>query len=581
MVIHIFRKDIRLLWPFILGAALVQLGHLAIALRLGVAPEFNSVKLYDYWGYACAFAAQLLIVLAVQQDALVGTRQDWLMRPVARRDMLLAKLLFVVAAVQGPIFLFDLVLGLMHGAPPPAAVIAALFNGIQDIVTIDLIAFLAAAVTENLQQAVIFLLAVLIVKISGGELWRLFLGGQYSAMRLEIAWIPAALAAIIMLVAAFVILPLQYLRRRTFTARLLLSAAIVLLLAANCLSWDSAFALNEFLSPARASTAAIAFGYSPGLPRQRSNTRFGGDRPRISVPVHIANLPPHSVLTIGGFKLSVSDTSGRVIYRAGTTDMMTNLAGMIPSGAIASGIGPIEAQNPTDHPLSVDFYHSLQLPPQQFGLLQNRQVRLHIVYSLILLHREEGEQTIAAVGGGKYLPGYGQCGSPMVDQMGYQTFGVWCFAQASAPHCVAVSIENQAGQRNPQDFWCYPDLTPRLWKLSAPLEPARNVAPYWFWDGRPSRPVKRIEAGQSRFLLTAYEPQAYFTREFDSPEIRLADLTAQYDPDFDGRLGPDIPRTRCRRRHRSHPVMLQGCHPHRRSAPCTNRKNRRPWGTAL
>jgi hypothetical protein len=539
MVIHIFRKDLRLLWPFIAGAALVQLGHLAIALRLGVAPEMNSVGLYYYWGYACALAAQLLIVLAVQQDSLVGTQQDWLVRPVARRDMLLAKLLFVVVAVQGPIFLFDLVLGLLHGAPLPAAVMAALFSGVQVVVTIDLIAFIAAAVTENLQQAVIFLLAVLIVKISGSQLWRLFSGMRYPAMQLEIAWMAALLAGLIMLTAAFGILPLQYFRRRTFAARLLLSVTIVLLLASNFLPWNTAFALSELLLPGRSSTGAISFGYNPGLGRLRSNVRYGIDRPQFSVPVHIANLPPHSLLTIGSFKLSVSDKSGQVVYQAGTTDIMGSLGGVIPGGAGANPLGPIEAQNPTDRPISVDFYHTFQLPRQQFLLLKSRQLRLHLVYSLVLLHRNEGEQTIAAIGGDKYLPGYGQCASRTIDQFGYPTFGVWCFAEADAPHCVAISIENQAGKRNPEDFWCFPDFTPRWWKLSAPLEPAREVAPYFFWDMRPNRPVKTVNAGQSRFLLTAYEPQAYFTREFDSPEVRLADLTEQFDPNFDPKLGQE------------------------------------------
>jgi hypothetical protein len=100
-------------------------------------------------------------------------------------------------------------------------------------------------------------------------------------------------------------------------------------------------------------------------------------------------------------------------------------------------------------------------------------------------------------------------------------------------------MENQAGQRNPDSIQCYPDFTPRWAKLTAPAEPARQVAWYVFFDQSQNHPVKTDQAGQSRFVLTAYEPESYFIREYSSPEIRLGDLTQRFDPRFEAKPGKE------------------------------------------
>jgi hypothetical protein len=45
------------------------------------------------------FGVATLIAALVHQDGLVGVRQDWLERPIRRRDLFAAKVLFVVLAV--------------------------------------------------------------------------------------------------------------------------------------------------------------------------------------------------------------------------------------------------------------------------------------------------------------------------------------------------------------------------------------------------------------------------------------------------------------------------------------------------
>jgi hypothetical protein len=82
---HIFKKDLRLLWPFGIAAAILQFAIVAVHLKLGVfeeQPIFSSALLLlestMYFGVA------VLIATVVHEDSVVGIRQDWLVRPIRR-----------------------------------------------------------------------------------------------------------------------------------------------------------------------------------------------------------------------------------------------------------------------------------------------------------------------------------------------------------------------------------------------------------------------------------------------------------------------------------------------------------------
>src|SRR5215831_9480915 len=114
MVRHIFRKDWRLLRPLVAALAVLQ-ALVAIA-------RFKSGHfLNGFPGVPLSFlvllASATLITIAAHQDPIPGAGQDWLVRPIRRRDVFLAKLLFVVALVQGPWFFADVAQGLANGFP--------------------------------------------------------------------------------------------------------------------------------------------------------------------------------------------------------------------------------------------------------------------------------------------------------------------------------------------------------------------------------------------------------------------------------------------------------------------------------
>src|SRR5256885_6140203 len=66
-----------------------------------------------------------LIAAIVHVEAIPGVRQDWLVRPIRRGNLLLEKFLFVVLVVEGPIFAANLFQGLANGFSWPSTLLSA------------------------------------------------------------------------------------------------------------------------------------------------------------------------------------------------------------------------------------------------------------------------------------------------------------------------------------------------------------------------------------------------------------------------------------------------------------------------
>src|SRR5580692_9540533 len=117
MIRHIFRKDWTLLWRFAAGVGALYVIEMVAMLRIGRfrgAPlagpgaagraDLALFTLTNVFPTVCMLASAFLIVAIVQQDAIPGVRQDWLIRPIRRLDLLVAKMLGVLLMVLGPIF---------------------------------------------------------------------------------------------------------------------------------------------------------------------------------------------------------------------------------------------------------------------------------------------------------------------------------------------------------------------------------------------------------------------------------------------------------------------------------------------
>src|SRR5207253_6768840 len=89
------------------------------------------------------------------QDAIPGVRQDWLVRPVNRRDLLLAKILSVLVMVQAPMLAADFLEALLNGFPLGESLAAAGSRSGYIFLGFTLPLFALASLTRNFMEAIV------------------------------------------------------------------------------------------------------------------------------------------------------------------------------------------------------------------------------------------------------------------------------------------------------------------------------------------------------------------------------------------------------------------------------------------
>src|SRR5262249_29499665 len=162
--------------------------------------------------------------------------------PIARRDLFLAKLLFVVVFVQGPWFVTDLLQGVANGFSFGQSAAAATACAVWVLLTLGLPVLAFAALTATMTATCVAALGGFAVAIAFRIVPGLA-GASGPAALTGFAWVPSLVREGLVLVAAAGVLILQYRRRRTWAARTLFAAALVAGLCASFLPWRTTFGL--------------------------------------------------------------------------------------------------------------------------------------------------------------------------------------------------------------------------------------------------------------------------------------------------------------------------------------------------
>src|SRR5713101_731851 len=153
MVWHIFKKDWKLLWRLVLGLAAAQcLVTILLYKRDHGATDMG--RILNLLQTIMLLASGILVAAAVHLDAIPGVRQDWLVRPIKRRDLLASKLLFVILLVQGPILLTDFVGAAANGFRFEQSLSASLSHGAFSLAIFNLTVLAFASLTRNFTEAV-------------------------------------------------------------------------------------------------------------------------------------------------------------------------------------------------------------------------------------------------------------------------------------------------------------------------------------------------------------------------------------------------------------------------------------------
>lgn len=512
MILHIVKKDWRLLrW--------LAIGLMALA----IVAELARYRLHTvgYYGHSqpldilLVLGWALLIVAVVHQDAIPGTRQDWLTRPIKRFDLLAAKLVFVLALVHAPSFIANVTDVLAAGFSLSQAIGAAAARSATLFLAVTLAVLALAAVTKNMYEFAIqaIVLAVLI------ELGRSIIGGLTGvfcagACGTGMSWIGTLASFSVLTVCAAAVLVLQYFKRgATRWSYLLIALGAIGVVLAYRLPWSTALALQQRITgtPSVPSDVAVAMDlartnvvpldinspeYAEVL-RARSSLigeasdeelraqLLGRLRPgmTMALPLRVTGRRDGTVLWADRIEARLVDADGDVLYERRADEL---------------------PPNPGRDAVQTLFVESWFL--DRFG---DRRFAVELDYAFTLLE-PAGELVLPAAGGEARFASNERCTTePLRNRSAVR---LHCLT-LQRPPCYAVAAEQRStGARGAERLICGPSYAPfksgvRLFDSFAIDVPFAEGAQLDDWVLR----------------YTAFEASEHFERRVSTPPLNLTD----------------------------------------------------------
>src|SRR5690349_2688336 len=261
LLLAIVRKDLLSLYPLALLTALLFAADVFI-LRWELVPLWTQAR------QLLLFVVGALSTLAVfQLDAPVSLVDDWLCRPVPRKELVAAKLVFLILVIYLPGAVATLVADLCLGASPGESLQDAVLLRERYVPLVVPLLLLTALVTRTLVQGIGVLIALFAGMflvptpfVHAPDPLNLALGdvGLYAAGLEWLSITPALLLPLLLAVLGFW---LVYARRRILPARVLLGvtaclAVFLFMLPMWLLPWTTVSAAQRALHAVDAPAAA-------------------------------------------------------------------------------------------------------------------------------------------------------------------------------------------------------------------------------------------------------------------------------------------------------------------------------------
>lgn len=529
MIGHIFKKDFRLRWPYGLAVATAQFAIVAIHQKLGV---FETQRTFSAVLLALEIMTNIgvavLIATVVHEDSVVGMRQDWLVRPIRRRDLLAAKLLFLLLTVQVPLLLAGVIGGLANGFPLWPSLSEALSQNIYFLIGFTLPVFAFVSLTGSTSEALgvafmmivgsILGLNVLILPITGNPLG--------STSNTGLAWIPLTFRFAIYFSGALTILVLQYFRRATRASWLVLTASVAICIFSALVPWKVVFALQKAIAPAPIEAQSIAVRFNPGclqsatatLPVRNPAIAKGDQNQEMNedtilhIPLLFIGIPRGSILKINSTfaRITVSHTTRKQIISA-----------MADRGDFEV---PDDDQR-TSEPRLVD--EILHVRSNIYARIKDAPVTLQLEYSVTLL-KLSSTHTIPAVNGDVLITGLGHCKTRLNDSQ--TEVYLKCLDIGNTSQCTTALLQNPTtGLHNPSLHGCRDDYAPYFGRYQPPDTLLLRSVDFDFRDpsGLIHYPVNESTVNGAHVLIKNYNVAGHFTMHLTVPAIRLAEWSAR------------------------------------------------------
>jgi hypothetical protein len=519
MVWHIFKKDWKLAWVFVLVVSVVHWIDSAIMYKLGLFDEDPMLgMLADAVPMLAFFASMFLIGAIVHLDSIPGVRQDWLVRPISRRDLVIEKFLFMVLMVNGPIFAEVLLQGLANKFSFRLSLAAAMWQVAFLFFAFTLPLFSFASVTRNMTQAFIFGCSCTFIMVGFQTIAGYLNGRAHGTLESlswsAIGWVGETARFALSVVAATVILGLQYFSRKTLFSRCMVLLFGVAILATQFIPWKVAFAIEQKLSPKPDAGTSAVVAFDPKLEKFRSPSGLGtssdqgrrynfGEHTSVFLPLQVVGAHLDAFLLTDLVEVRLIGQGGKIAFH-----------------------GRGERPDFVDKGPNNSTYQEIQVPSSVYRGIKDQAVRAEFEYSLTLFGLRES-YSIPALGGDERMPGFGWCETKMNEAE--TAVELRCMQPGKGPTCATLFLENETtGQRNPARSSCHGDYSPYSgWYFGDNMAHFGANIPFRDSTGLAKYPVDGPQLPNSRVVIRVYEPEDHFTRSLLIPQIKLRDWEAQ------------------------------------------------------
>jgi hypothetical protein len=528
LIWHIFKKDWKLLWPMAALVTIIQIGLEWAAYGNGLFGEDPAAKvLLPPLTLAWFIGIAALSAAVVHQDAIPGADQDWLIRPLRRTHLLLAKLGFVLLVITLPMAVSNLAGAMASGF--------AFLPSLEAVVSKDLfvwVCFLVpvvalASTTRNMTELVVIGAALVVAFALSLSLSTIFFGaGWCPTCSSGMSWLQHIVQHVGILAGAAVILALQYYRRQTRLSRAVALAGSVALVFAQS-PWSTAFAVEQWIAAAGAASAvelalaaevptrvdAASGGKMPGsgraaqmllrgpvgqaVDRLRRHARVGNAPVTIEFAARASGLSADELVLADRIEIKLAAPDGRLLYRG---DNAGALAGLFMPG---SGV-------PGDSPALT--YQTVEIPAKAYGAQAAAAVRLQLGFSLTLM-KVVAELRVPALGGEIDSPDVGICATTNDRNALY----LGCRTIGEVPFCYSATLFGSDGRHNPQVLKCTPDYRHHvpafmnvlsLYGIDMPIRDRNGVINY---------PVDPAGLAGSYVIFKIYGERSHFQRTLIVP----------------------------------------------------------------
>jgi hypothetical protein len=522
MIWSVFRKDWALLWPLAVLVTLIQ-----------VALEWATYK-FGFFGVS-PFAREILrlltpawfigvialAVVVVHEDTIPGVDQDWLIRPLSRTDLMLAKLLFVAVTVCVPMVVVNVADELALGFPFLPSLGDALYKEFYLFVCLLVPAAAVASATRKAVELIVLVAGLVLLYVL--TIWitaSMFGLDRCPTCDTSVAWIQSLLQHAGILIGSAAVLGFQYYQRRTAFSRVLLAVGVFLLVIVQ-MPWNLAFAIQTWVGvpigspPAaieiKAGETSVASSGASGRSRQDNAKRAAqallqGDVDAaieiqrslgahaapvtLTVPLEIKGLTHDEFLVLDRAYFEILDARGATLYRGGRAERKS-----VPFNTDANGAA----------------LQTFEVPAAEYHKIRARAVSVVVDYSLTV-RAVVAQHRMRATGDELRSPEIGVCRSDADSSASY----VRCRQIGRAPNCYASTLYGPDGRHNPEVRACGSDYRPFIpapmnimsfTGVAMPIRDSYGVAHY---------DVDGSQIQDSYIVMKVYEAGEHFQRRVAS-----------------------------------------------------------------